>query len=50
MYQQALRLLIREMLSDRRLPHDSIPSVWGWAGDTEICGACDLVIVGRRRR
>ena len=44
MEQQALRILIREKLADGRLPHDSIPRVWGGPGNNETCRACDLVI------
>ena len=44
MEQEALRLLIREKLADGRLPHNSIPRVWGGAGNGEMCGACDLAI------
>jgi hypothetical protein len=44
MGQQPLRLLIRENLADGRLPHDSIPRVWGGAGNGEVRDACGLVI------
>ena len=40
MEEQALRLLIRQKLADRRLPHDSIPRVWGGPSDGETCNAC----------
>jgi hypothetical protein len=40
----ALRILIREKLADGRLPQNSIPRVWGGAGNNETCVACDLVI------
>lgn len=41
---QALRLLIRQKLADGRLPHDSIPRVWGGPSRGEICHACEDVI------
>jgi hypothetical protein len=37
---ESLRILIRAKLADGRLPHDSLPGVWGGAGDGEICLAC----------
>jgi len=40
----ALRSLIQTKLSDGRLPQDSIPRVWGGAGNGETCDACDEVI------
>jgi hypothetical protein len=40
MEEQALRLLIRQKLADGRLPHDSIPRVWGGPSDGETCNAC----------
>ena len=40
----ALRLLIREKLADGRLPHDSIPRVWGGPGAGEMCDACDEIV------
>jgi hypothetical protein len=33
----ALRLLIRSKLSDGRLPHNTIPRVWGGSGNNETC-------------
>jgi hypothetical protein len=44
MDQQALRVLIRQKLTDRSLPHNGIPKVWGGPGNGEICDACALVI------
>jgi len=44
MKQDALRTLIREKLADGRLPQNSIPPVWGGAGNNRTCGACDLAI------
>ena len=38
---ESLRILIRAKLADGRLPHDSIPGVWGGAGRGEICLACE---------
>jgi hypothetical protein len=46
--QHSLRLLIRQKLADGRLPHDSIPRVWGGPGDGETCNACDAIIDGRQ--
>jgi hypothetical protein len=40
----ATRLLIRQKLADGRLPHDSIPRVWGGPSDGETCQACEEVI------
>ena len=36
--------IIRAKLVDGRLPHNSIPRVWGGAGGNETCVACDEVI------
>ena len=36
----ALRLLIRQKLSDGRLPRNGIPVVWGGAGNGQQCDAC----------
>ena len=36
----ALCLLIRQKLADGRLPHDSIPRIWGGPGAGETCDAC----------
>ena len=44
MDEQSLRVLIREKLANGTLPHNSIPRVWGGAGNGEICMACDLSI------
>jgi hypothetical protein len=44
MKDQALRLLIRAKLADGRLPHDSIPRVWGGPGNNESCDACEETI------
>ena len=40
----AIRTLIQTKFADGRLPHNSIPRVWGGAGAGEICDACDEVI------
>ena len=40
----ALRLLIRQKLTDGRLPYDSIPRVWGGPGSGETCHACEEII------
>ena len=44
MESKALRLLIRAKLADGRLPHDSIPRVWGGPGAGEACDACEEII------
>jgi len=41
---QTLRLIILEKLADGRLPHDSIPRVWGGPGAWETCNACEEMI------
>ena len=40
----SLRLLIRQKLADGRLPHDSIPRIWGGPSQGEKCHACDETI------
>ena len=40
----ALRSLIRDKLSDGRLPQDSIPRMWGGPSNGETCDGCDEVI------
>jgi len=44
MESSAIRLLIQQKLADGRLPHDSIPRVWGGSGAGETCDACNEVI------
>ena len=44
MEQNALRLLIQGKLADGRLPQNSIPRVWGGAGNGETCDACEELI------
>jgi hypothetical protein len=39
--QDAARLIIRQKLADGRLPHDSIPRLWGGPGAGEVCDACE---------
>ena len=39
-----LRLLIRQKLSDGRLPRSGVTKVWGGPGDGQQCHACDEVI------
>jgi hypothetical protein len=41
MDQGPLRLLIQQKLNDERLPHNSIPRMWGGPGDGETCDACE---------
>ena len=42
---ESLRLLIRSKLHHGILPYNSIPRIWGAAGNGETCDACDLVVV-----
>lgn len=44
MKEQPLRFLIRAKLTDGRLPHDSIPRMWGGPGANEWCDACEETI------
>ena len=44
MEQETLRRLIRNKLADGRLPQDSIPRLWGAAGNGETCDACEEII------
>ena len=39
-----LRHLIRQKLADGRLPHNSIPRVWGGPSSGEACQACEEII------
>ena len=40
----SLRALIRQKLSDGRLPQNSMPRVWGGPSNGETCDGCDEVI------
>jgi hypothetical protein len=40
----AVRRLIEQKLTDGRLPHNSIPRVWGGAGAGETCDACEEIV------
>jgi hypothetical protein len=44
MESSAVRLLIQRKLADGRLPHNSIPRVWGGLGAGELCNGCDELI------
>ena len=44
MDQHTLRLMIKEKLADGRLPHDSIPRVWGGPGAGETCDGCGEIV------
>ena len=44
MEQETLRRLIRNKLADGRLPQNSIPRLWGGAGNGETCDACEEII------
>jgi hypothetical protein len=41
-----LRELIRDKLADGRLPQNSISRVWGGAGNSEMCVACEGIGAG----
>ena len=43
-----LHVLIQQKLDDGRLPHNSIPRVWGGPGRGETCQACDEVVNARQ--
>jgi hypothetical protein len=44
MKQPEISLLIRAKLTDGRLPHNSIPRIWGGPGNNESCDACEETI------
>ena len=44
MEHDVLRELIRDKLADGRLPQNSISRVWGGAGNSEMCVACEGII------
>ena len=44
MDQEALRLLIRRRIHERRLPHDGVRTVWSTPSDGETCDACDTLL------
>ena len=39
-----LQLMIRQKLTDGRLPLNSIPRVWGGPGNGETCDACEGIV------
>ena len=41
---ERLRTILRDKLADGRLPHDSIPRIWGGPGAAETCDACDEIV------
>ena len=41
---QVLQVLIRQKLADGRLPHNSIPRLYGGPSNGETCGACEEVV------
>jgi hypothetical protein len=43
-----LRSLIQRKLDDGRLPRNSIPRVWGGAGNGETCDACEETITKKQ--
>ena len=38
------RTLIRQKLEDGRLPHNSVPRIWGGPANGEICDGCDQAV------
>jgi hypothetical protein len=44
MDRESLNRVIRAKLADGRLPQNSIPRVWGGAGNGETCDACEETI------
>ena len=44
----SLRVLIQQKLADGRLPHNSIPRVWGGPSNGETCDACGEVIAAHQ--
>jgi hypothetical protein len=40
-HEHSLLLMIRQKLTDGRLPFNSIPRVWGGPGRGETCDACE---------
>ena len=44
MEDRALRLAIRAKIENGRLPHDTIPRVWGGPGKGETCDGCNETI------
>ena len=45
---EAIRDLIREKLTDGRLPHNGTPIFWGGPADREVCDACDKPITKKQ--
>ena len=41
---ESIRHLIREKLSDGRLPQEGLAKVWGGEGGGEMCLACDTPV------
>ena len=41
---ESLRALVRRKLADGSLPMNSIPRVWGGAGNGETCGVCGDIV------
>jgi hypothetical protein len=41
---EALRALVRRKLADGSLPMNSIPRIWGGAGNGETCGLCGAIV------
>ena len=43
-----LHRLIQSKLADGRLPYNSIPRLWGGAGNGETCDACEETITKKQ--
>ena len=41
---QRITEIIKTKLADGKLPHNSIPRVWGGPGNGELCDACETAI------
>jgi hypothetical protein len=41
---QRLMKIIQAKLNDGRLPHNSIPRIWGGPGNGESCDACEVAV------
>lgn len=41
---QRLVKIVRAKLADGKLPHNSIPRVWGGPGNGEACDVCETIV------
>jgi hypothetical protein len=44
----SLSVLVRQKLADGRLPHNSIPRIWGGPSHGETCDACEEIVGGNQ--